>query len=567
MSFALVHFLAFFVWLAAASVGPGLFFVRHLRWKPVETLCASVAASLFLIYLASLAIYAFDFPVAASHRILAGACFALTLATTPDLLRLVSRVHVRRVLGGFAILWGWVLLQAAQIRHFSGGFWYGDWIEHYKRCLYFLEHWDVNYKFLNMYYITARPPMMNLICVHFMALFGRDFVVYQITAGFLNLLPALGCFLLATTGVRQKWGRGGTMAAAVLLLSASPLFMESVAFPWTKSFTAFPCLLAVWFYIRGWQTGDRTRTIAAFALAAMACLIHYYALAWGAGLAIHYALAVWGRRKHPFREVGAIVAVVIIVTAPWFAWAIYEFGVKATFSSNTTAWAVNELTGSEQIRTVSFNLFGTVVPFFVREVPYGQFAQTSWAGRVRDLVFCLYETNAIFVWGICGGAALLAALRGNRRPANVRRFWWILLVCSSVLGVVSIPTAEDWGTIDLWGLPLLLLGLCALAAGLGNMSVVWRRVVVCGCAVDFVAGILLQVHLEHRVDASELSRFAQKNLLAKNVLGYRYIGDSFGGGPGLEILLCVVMGAMLLAFIRPGLLRRGRPVRAELHEV
>jgi hypothetical protein len=558
-----LHIFLLFAWLAVASVGPGLFFVRRLHWKPLETLCASVGVSLVLIYVASLGIYAANLPAAAAHRTLAAIFCAMTIFSMRDLTALVTRRHIRRVLGAFAILWGWVLLQAMEIRHFSGGFWYGDWIEHYKRSLYFLDHWDVKYKFLNMYFVTARPPAMNLICAHFMAIFGQDFVVYQIVAGYLNLLPALACLMWATMGIRRGWGRAGAMAAVVVLLAASPLFNQSVAFPWTKSFTAFPCLLAAWFYLRGWVKQDRARMIAGFGFAAMACVVHYYAVAWAGGLAIHYVTAVWHRRKEKVRELAGIAAAVAVAAGPWFAWAIWEFGPKFPFATNTTAWAVHELSESEKIRTVGFNFSSTIEPFFFRHVPYNQFAQNDWLGRWRDLIFCLYQTNGIFVWGICGGAVLLAALRRNRWPGNVRRFWWILLASSAAMGIISIPTSEDWGTMDLWGLPHLLLGLCFLASMLGEMRLGWRLVAAIGCAIDFLGGILLQIHLEHRSDASGLSHFAQKNFLAKQVLGYRFIGDAFAGGLPIELLLCAGMAAMLIVFIRLEPSRRAQPVRSE----
>ena len=164
-----VYFPLLLLWLAVASIGPGLFFVRHFRWKPLETLCASVAASLVFIYAGSMFIYAANLPTINSHRILAAICGAMTIASWKDLRRLIARRHIRRVLGAFGVLWCWALLQAADIRNFGGGDIYFDWIEHYKRPLFFLEHWDLNYRILGMYLLTARPPLMNLVCAHFMA--------------------------------------------------------------------------------------------------------------------------------------------------------------------------------------------------------------------------------------------------------------------------------------------------------------------------------------------------------------------------------------------------------------
>ncbi|MGH9674296.1 MAG: hypothetical protein ACRD44_14035 [Bryobacteraceae bacterium] len=46
--------------LAVCCFTPGFFFVRRLRWSPLEKLCGSVALSLILVYLAAWGIYCFS---------------------------------------------------------------------------------------------------------------------------------------------------------------------------------------------------------------------------------------------------------------------------------------------------------------------------------------------------------------------------------------------------------------------------------------------------------------------------------------------------------------------------
>ncbi len=46
--------------LLISSLGPGLIFIRYLRWRPLETLCGSVALSFLLLYLEALIIYALN---------------------------------------------------------------------------------------------------------------------------------------------------------------------------------------------------------------------------------------------------------------------------------------------------------------------------------------------------------------------------------------------------------------------------------------------------------------------------------------------------------------------------
>ena len=43
--------------LPVCSFAPGFFFLRKLRWNPLEKLCGSIGLSLILLYLASWGIY------------------------------------------------------------------------------------------------------------------------------------------------------------------------------------------------------------------------------------------------------------------------------------------------------------------------------------------------------------------------------------------------------------------------------------------------------------------------------------------------------------------------------
>jgi dolichyl-phosphate-mannose-protein mannosyltransferase len=571
---------ALFVWLIATSIGPGLFFVRRFHWKPLETLCASVAVSLGLVYVCSFGIYVANLPVVPAHRILSAGCWLLTIASWRDLRQLLIRRRLRRALGAFAFLWSWTLLQAAIIRNFTGGDLILDWVEHYKRCLFFLEHWDAHYLFLNMYLITARPPVMNLVCAHYMALFGKDFFIYQLAAGFLNVLPVLACILWATTGVRRAWGTKGTLVALVFLLATNALLMENIAFAWTKSFTAFPILLSIWFYLRGWAKRDEQRMIAAFALAALACLCHYYAVCWAVALGLHYLLIVWPSRQKKNRELLQISAITAVILCTWLLWSFRTFGLKSSFTSNTTAWAVSAETPAERLRNYAYNYVTAIVPHFMRDVPYTKFAQSDSLGLARDLIFCTYQTSLPFAWGLFGGLILLLHLRNNSAPKPIRRFWLWLLFSSAALGIATISIPDPWEAMSLWGLPHVYLGVCALAVLLGRLSRPWRIFAACGCAIDFLGGILLQVYLEHRdfdtlripgvrlpilVGKNLPNALSQQNIVAKHFLGYRFLGDFFPDAVRLELLLCVAFAAMWIAFIRQARRHPARLFREELH--
>src|SRR5262245_65157959 len=99
----------FLVLYVGTLLGPGLFLVRRCGWPPLETLVASIALSLVLLYLASFASFAAGVLPTASHAISAVA-WALTLACWRDARSLGRDPTVRTALAAFAALFAWTLL-------------------------------------------------------------------------------------------------------------------------------------------------------------------------------------------------------------------------------------------------------------------------------------------------------------------------------------------------------------------------------------------------------------------------------------------------------------------------
>lgn len=104
--------------LATCSFAPGFFFVRRLRWNPLEKLCGSVCLSLMLVWLAGWCIY-----IAAPGGWTAGAaavsvsCAILGAAAWRDMRRLFGAASVRPVAAGLVFLLAWCLVILATIRH------------------------------------------------------------------------------------------------------------------------------------------------------------------------------------------------------------------------------------------------------------------------------------------------------------------------------------------------------------------------------------------------------------------------------------------------------------------
>ena len=95
----------------------------------------------------------------------------------------------------FSLLVAWTVGLQGLIRHYSGGDWCCDWVEHYQRSVFFLEHWPKDFLFIGRYSLTGRPPFMNVVCAFFMGLAGSEFAVYQIVSSLLTLLVFFPCCL------------------------------------------------------------------------------------------------------------------------------------------------------------------------------------------------------------------------------------------------------------------------------------------------------------------------------------------------------------------------------------
>jgi hypothetical protein len=120
--------------------------------------------------------------------------------------RLAACAQFRKTVFGFVLLLVWTLAILCMIRHYSGGQWWGDWLEHFQRSLFLLHHLGKDTAFLGLFPLPSRPPLMNLLGAFFMAQVGDRFELFQITFAFLNLLVFLPCSLLlpALTGRRRR---------------------------------------------------------------------------------------------------------------------------------------------------------------------------------------------------------------------------------------------------------------------------------------------------------------------------------------------------------------------------
>jgi len=505
------------VLLVVCSFAPGFFFIRHLRWSPMEKLCGSIGLSLILLYLSFGAVYCLTPSGKEVPRVfcvvISTACLALGLASRRDLVRLFHSFRVRRVLMGYCFLLIWTLLILGMIRNYSGALWSGDWLEHFQRTLFFLHHFPTDTPIYIGYQLPARPPMMNVVAAFFLAQTQDSFEIFQVVFAFLNLLMFLPCCLMmgALAGPRRTF-----IAPLVALFAMNPMVMQNVTFTWTKSFTAFYVVLALWFYLAGWRKQDSSRMIAAFVCFSAGILLHYSAGIYCLFVTLHYLLFVFWKRPRRWRELAIIAAASGALLATWFVWSISVYGSHVTFASNTTVTASQAYHGSH-LQKIAANVWDSIEPVILRK-PSLLFEQPSFAGTIRDNAFVFYQTNLIFSMGLIGGPLILVYLMSRSLDAITGQrpcpFWPALIPFCVVVGIAAVGHRDPLGLAHATLLPLEVLGLSLLATMFTRRRVL-LILIAAGCLIDFSLGIFLQAHIE------SLENTRQKTLFT----GLRLDGD------------------------------------------
>ena len=303
---------------------------------------------------------------------------------------------------------------------------------------------------------------MNLLGAFFLAQTADRFEYFQVVFAFLNLLVFLPCYLILPAVAFRGRRRAAPLVA---LFAASPVVVQNTTYPWTKLLAVFFVIAGLWFYLRGWSKQDSRRMVAAFAFLAAGMLVHYSAGPYLLFLGLHYLLAVFGKRRNKWRELAAVACAGGLLLASWFAWSIAVYGAHATLASNTSVTPTQRVEGSNAAK-IAANFFDTVVPHPLRnDAGTGILQQPSSLGYFRDYFFLLYQTNAIFGIGLLAGPIAIYLLwQGWRRRQGPWRFWLAFVTFCLIVGVAVHGERETFGVAHVTLQPLLLLGLCLVAA-------------------------------------------------------------------------------------------------------
>jgi hypothetical protein len=562
--------------LGICCLAPGFFFVRKLRLSCDEKLCASLALSIVLIYLFSGAIYLLNINWKWCWLITA-IFMAMGALGAKDFWRFQKHKHVRHLLCGYGSLFLLGLLLLCVIRNYSGDNWTGDWFEHYQRALFFLFHLPSDTKFIGLYLLPTRPPLMNLVAAYFLAQIGTGYDQFQIVFLFLNLLVYFPCVLLA--GLLVKYGNRKTWLIAAFL-ATSPMVLENATWTWTKELCVFYVILAIAFYIRGWRAGCSARIIAAAASMAAGLLVHYSAGPYAVALALHYLLTFPLRKKSlassKLTEFFGSLSVAAALLSTWIIWSIFTYGAAATFGSNSTISDSQTLSGIENIFKVGGNLLNTLVPHPLI-IPFATFKadyyQPNFYGYVRDYFFLMFQTNLLMSLGSIGWLAVIYLLARMLKELSLQRAiaWISFIALIIVLAVATYGLPQQYGVAHVTLQPLIFLCLTLLATQFTKLPRWLQNIFVLGIIVDVCLGIVLQFRLEMLLfplqeingikflplSAGLMSIPAAMNDKARLSASLTFLGDHFVNARWeIFIAAILLLGDMILIILRAAQIRR-----------
>ncbi len=505
--------------LAAQVLGLGWPLIARWKGRASERLALGLGAGVFASYLIAFAVCLAGLGPG-WHRLAPALAVFVALRHRRAIADFFSAPELRSLLPAWLLFAAWLLGWLALVRTYWGGGWMGDWVEHYQRARFFLDHAPLDTVFHTRCGLTARPPLWNLVLAGWLGTTGGGFSAYQagMTLGASLLLPAAWAVLAKLGG----GARAGWLLTALLMGNAS--LLQNATFPWTKLPAAALVLASLPFLLQACADGSRRHLVAGFALLAVGVLVHYSVAPY---VLVSLAASLWARRGHwrdpaLWRSALAAGLTSAAILATWLAWALHAYGAAGVFLANTAVADRSTLDAGGQLARVGGNLFRTLVPHFLRPDDWRNFAQSYAWSALRDRGFLLYQTNLWFAIGSVTAPALLwfwtkPKPRDASTTPALRGFWIVWAAGNVLLGVAAHGGADAWGLVHIGLLPLVVLALIAFAHAWPRLPSGLRRLCALGFTVDFAWGTLLHFALQHR---DPLVQFGSSPKLEQTLLAF-----------------------------------------------
>jgi hypothetical protein len=420
------------------------------------------------------------------------------------------------------LVYGAGALGTALLTPLSGGaLRIGDWVAHWFLVLVYLgEPLPDLRTFVNRvgdFGVISRPPLYNLEGGVLVGALDGQFWPFQL------LTPLLA---LAVAAAAVLWARnvGGNAAVRVMvpLVGLSPFLLQNATYPWSKMVAGGLVLLFLAMIRAAALARDPGRARQTFVLAALCAGLGYLAhqttifyvlptllwlvwrrpraLVWwpgrpGSGRSIGWTLVIWG--------MAGIVGV--LAFAPWQAWVLATYGLRATIEANP-AWFgadVSDTLGDWLFKGVVAAI-GTLMPLpLLGAIVRGSAPTVDQALRVQ-LALLTGAFGISGCWLLLRSAryALKGFLKARLRPPRpplprtgrggavsrgllptaycllpTRPPWLALVVLGGFLGQVMLqPNWHDTGDAAESMTPIVVLGLAYVAREATRLGPTARRV-------------------------------------------------------------------------------------------
>lgn len=467
------------------GLGPTL--VPKKLGSPLHRVTIGAMFSLLLLYLLGFAIYLLKLP-AATYWVLLLLISEFAWQRRKRLVELWSDQTVRQGALGWLIITFWLLGWQFTVYSYSGATWQGDWYEHYDRAKFFLQQGDVHVKFLGVYSLSARPPLVNIVTAGFLSLSGMEFYIFQATCILLASLSVWPLYLL-----QRQFSPPGAfphLGWLVLLLMTVPAFIQNATFTWTKLPTVFFILTGITLL------SDQKRTfitqLVGWVCLTVAMLAHYSAGPWIAAIAIaEYIRSPSSWKKLYRRESIVIYTICALLFATWFGWSTLALGANETLSSNTTIADAKGLSWDKRLGNAAKNLYYTTIPAPFRKVEMASYLASAPSVRLRDSYFNAVQSSIPMMAGSLGVLVASFLLWNKRKHISMKslRYWGTLIGVVLILGVIVHTEVITLGVAQVCLLPFSLLVIAWLAARVPKSH--WRKWLIIGMSADVMLGIIL----------------------------------------------------------------------------
>jgi 4-amino-4-deoxy-L-arabinose transferase-like glycosyltransferase len=539
--------------------GLGFPFASRLKIPAIEKLLVTWIFSAALIFIAGWSVFAFGLSRDWLLALPAIALFALFIERHQFILlirdeRVIYLLRWQGIVSGVCVAW------LVTIKFYSGGTWYGDWIEHWMRSLVVLREISDEALFFN-YPFTSRPPLANTVVASFLGLTGVQFPKFQL------FMCLFGTLAFAPAAIMARQDDDDTAIPVLTgLLLVNPMFIQNTTYSWTRMPTAFFVISAAYFFLKSLRPETQNRTYFL-----MSCL------SLGLGMLTHYSTAPYALTM--FLVAGAVVVVsrlrqgnhhenpgfillgflvTCMTMAPWFLWAVWRFGTASTFLANTSVQDAST-DATTQLSRVVMNIRDTFVPWFLRAFDTTAIQQVSLTGALRDKFFMLYQFNLLFAFGCVAWVCVVAESKKVLLTKNrAERLIWVGTIGLIIaLGIAVHGGRDPWGLAHICLQPLVFAGLAFLARRARTLPSALKNLLIAGAAFDFMFGVLLQNSVQSMVielwgnpglttaeSLATYSRVTQSNFALKDRTNLEFIGDSTGWYVPAAVLLMIAVLAL-----------------------